>query len=93
MIRESLFEDIITIDLRGPGDRSSCMAGSLFIKNMGSVQEVHHSLNICISAHICLRIGDSRVSGGPSHAVAHEINRPLENVLPAVQQFLRLLGE
>jgi hypothetical protein len=56
-------------------------------------QEIHHTLKIRITAHVCLCICDGGVAGRPSHAVTHEIDRSFQNVLSTVQQFLRLLGE
>jgi hypothetical protein len=63
----------------------------VFVQNVSPGQKVHHILEIRVARHIRLGAGESSITGRPSHAIAHEINRPLEKVLPAVQQLLGLL--
>lgn len=63
----------------------------ILIQNVSPGQEVHHILKIRVARHIRLGVRESSISGRPSHAIAHEINRPLEKVLPVVQQLFGLL--
>ena len=88
MIRKSPLEDVVAIDSCGSSDRSSTLVSGIFVEDTGTGQQIHHALYIRVSAHVRLSIGDSKVTGGPSHPVAHKINGPLENVLTTVQQML-----
>lgn len=81
MIREGPFKDIIAIDLRGSGDGSSPIVPALFVQDIGPSQKVHHALDIRVSGHVGLRIGDRRATSGPPHSVAHEVDRSFENIL------------
>lgn len=65
----------------------------LGFENIRSGQKVHHTLHLRVPTGVCLCAGDRGIGGGPSHPVAHEINRPFENVLTAVEKLLGLLGK
>jgi hypothetical protein len=65
----------------------------LGFKHVCSGQKFHHSLHLLVPADAGLRVGNTSVGRSPSHPVAHEIDRPLEDVLAAVEKFLRLLSK
>jgi hypothetical protein len=58
----------------------------VFIQNVSTSQKVHHILELRVTRRSRLGIGDPSITGRPSHAVAHEIDRPLEKILSVVQQ-------
>lgn len=65
----------------------------LGFEHICSGQKLHHTLHLRVPTGVCLRVGDRDIACGPSHPVAHEINRSLENILTTVEKFLGLLGE
>jgi hypothetical protein len=65
----------------------------LGFEHICSGQKLHHTLHLRVPTGVCLCVGDPGIGCGPSHPVAHEINRPFENVLTGVEEFFGLLSE